>query len=105
MKNEMNLKDLYEVVADLKFKQFKRAEVARELVKNENESPEFLKAVGSYEALAEVLSLISTELKKQGKRICAECGEEFNENGGRSYKYEPTLWLCDDHYSEWMERE
>jgi len=30
------------------------------------------------------------------KYTCADCENSFKSNQGRNYKYEPTVWLCDD---------
>ncbi len=34
---------------------------------------------------------------------CEDCGGLFNSNDGRFYKYEPSVWLCDDCHDERME--
>jgi hypothetical protein len=36
---------------------------------------------------------------------CEDCQNEFSENEGRPYKYEPEIWLCDDCHDQRMEEE
>jgi hypothetical protein len=33
---------------------------------------------------------------------CVDCMNDFNETDGRPWKYEPSVWLCDDCSSERM---
>ena len=39
------------------------------------------------------------------KKICEDCENEFPEDAGRPYKYEPEIWLCDDCESYSMDEE
>jgi ribosomal protein L37AE/L43A len=32
--------------------------------------------------------------------ICEDCNNSFNTISGGYYKYEPTIWLCDDCEAE-----
>jgi|APSaa5957512622_1039677.scaffolds.fasta_scaffold37253_2 hypothetical protein len=38
-------------------------------------------------------------------KTCADCENIFNTENGRPYKYEPTIWLCDDCHDQRMEEE
>jgi len=35
-------------------------------------------------------------------RVCEDCENEFSEDDGQPYKYEPSIWLCDDCHDERM---
>ena len=37
--------------------------------------------------------------------LCEDCGGSFNENDGRPYKYEPSIWLCDGCHDARMDED
>lgn len=43
------------------------------------------------------------DVTEEGKKECEDCMNEFNEKQGRPYKYEPSVWLCDDCHDARME--
>jgi hypothetical protein len=38
-----------------------------------------------------------------GRMICGDCGDTFEENEGRPYKYDTRFWLCDGCHDHRME--
>lgn len=48
------------------------------------------------------VALVADKAKRE-TRECEDCGGIFNKEDGRPYKYEPSIWLCDDCHDERME--
>ena len=38
-------------------------------------------------------------------KICEDCTNEFPEDAGRPWKYEPSIWLCDDCSAQRMDED
>lgn len=36
------------------------------------------------------------------RKLCEDCDQEFEQSEGRSYKYEPDVWLCDHCHDDRM---
>lgn len=39
------------------------------------------------------------------KKECEDCGNEFDDTDGRPYKYDTSVWLCDDCHDARMEED
>ena len=38
-------------------------------------------------------------------KVCEDCQNEFTKDQGRPYKYEPSIWLCDDCSAQRMDED